>query len=275
MKIKYDICDLESFLNESEITNYHQTWYGWNSNHQKDKEKKEIVQSYTNDQVLIGKIFLMTKEELPSLATAKGEIIVGRSKVFQETLKNIIPHNYQFGKIKKYLYPFWNEYHMWEVIEQMGHGTRNLFAKEKHKEILEFIITPKSFFNIKKQIFFYEDVDVEFVWNFKGMREIKGIKTGFEDGCFSFYNNNDDLLGRIGTVGFTKQREWCVLVQKIKEGYVKARESLCQKILIHRKYLDKIGRTPPYKTKDILESINNGIIEEEKLQKFFSLWDLG
>lgn len=274
MRIKYEGVSIEEILTTEEIDLYHTQWREWDSKNDRKVDRKD-AQCYLDSQVLIGDLFFFTKEEAPSLKrNDPQEIIICRAKVFQEDLRRIVPHNYQFGKIKRYLYPFWNEYHLWQVMEQLSHASRNIWVRKNGEKNYGLIITTDSQFKIRNPLFFRREISTELIWHKKKKIKRKGQEISFEDGHFSFYDKDNEVLARAYAPAYTREREWIILSDMILGGDLEAREKLCQKLLIQRKYLDKIGRKPPYKTKELLEEIKSGMINKDKLEKFFSMWDL-
>ncbi len=272
IKFNFDIYTVEDIMGEEYIEKYHKAWTEWNERNN-EKESHEIVQCARDDRVVIGKLFEFDKYDKRETNLKRGQVFLARSRVFQDDLRREI-NPYKFGKEKKYIYPFWHEYHIWQVGEQMGHGLRNKIMLEHGEENYGLIITPKTSFDIYSPIFFHEPVSVELIWHKLKNISSRDGRICMENFYFSFYDKNNNSLARVATKGFTKPRIWITLADKIEEGNKDVRKELCAKLLVQRKYLDKIGRKPPHNTKDLIASINEGIINRDTLENFFSMWDL-
>lgn len=269
IKFSSELYTAEDIIGD-DLGDYHKAWKTWVERN-REKEKKEIVQCSRNERVVLGKIFVYGNYDGKSAGLKRGEVCLARSMIFQDDLRREI-NPYVFGKEKKYLYPFWHEYHIWQAGEQMTHGLRNKLSLEGGKENYGLIVTPKSAFDIHSHIFFHENVSVEIIWHKVKDMSRNGNRLSIENFYISFYNEENKALARASAMGFTQPRKWITLADKVREGDVKAREDLCNILLIQRKYLDKIGRVPTTKTKELMDEIKGGVANNDKLKDFFSMW---
>lgn len=241
---------IDDILTPEEMARYRE---GWNN----FKDKYELNNSYNvhSGIPVISQVFQF--ENMP----------IFRAHVFSKRLRRHDP----YFIADKCIQPFWHAQHYLIVGEQMYSScSKILIGSDYNQKVAKDVPIE---FRWKKPLFWNENISVELIISLLG--QVGSYEK--QIGHFTFYSDKTGrILSSMSAESYWQQRAYVQDINRINAGDLSVIDALMRKIErydINHRRLRNPRRDIKSNKEILIASLKRGVLLEQELHDFFSLWD--